>query len=153
MLHLNYCCIIWGSCNKYLLERILKLQKRLVRIITNSSFLAHTKPLFFSLNILPIYALYEYNLGIFMFSFYKNLLPTSLNNMFTLNLHTHSYNVRNKYNTRVYYGRTSFSRTIIKHKGPILRNNLPSELKQCKSLNTFKYKLKSHLLKNYSNSI
>ena len=146
--YLNYCCIIWGSCNKYLVDRILKLQKRLVRIITSSTFLAHTKPLFLNLNILPIYALYEYNLGIFMFSFHRNLLPRSFNNMFSLNLQAHEYNTRNKYDFRVYYGRTSFSRTIVKYKGPILWNNLPPEIRQCKSLNTFKNKLKSHLLNN-----
>ena len=42
--HLNYCIIIWGMCNKYLLERLHKLQKRVVRIITISSFLSHAKP-------------------------------------------------------------------------------------------------------------
>ena len=31
--HLNYCIILWGCCNKYLLERLYKLQKRAVRIV------------------------------------------------------------------------------------------------------------------------
>ena len=145
--HLNYCSIIWGSCSKYLLDRILKLQKRVVRIITNSSFLAHTKPLFISLNILPIYDLYKYNLGIFMFSFYKNLLPQSFDNLFSQNIQVHNYNTRNKFDFRVHYGRTSYSHSVIRYKGPTLWNNLPLEVRDCKSLNTFKYKLKTYLLK------
>ena len=31
--HLDYCCSIWGDCSKYLLESLLKLQKRAARII------------------------------------------------------------------------------------------------------------------------
>ena len=59
--YLNYCNINWGSCNKYLLDRIYKLQKRAIRILTQSSFLAHTRPLFLKCKILPIFELYKYN--------------------------------------------------------------------------------------------
>ena len=54
--HLNYCIILWGCCNKYLLERLYKLQKRAVRIVTQSSYLSHSKPLFIRLRILPIFS-------------------------------------------------------------------------------------------------
>lgn len=43
---LNYCNIIWGFTSKSNLDRILKLEKRLIRIISHSSFLAHSDPLF-----------------------------------------------------------------------------------------------------------
>ena len=40
--HLNYAILVWGyKCN-----RLVKLQKRLVRIITRSKYNAHTDPLF-----------------------------------------------------------------------------------------------------------
>ena len=80
--HLNYCIILWGKCNKYLLERLHKLQKRAVRVITKSSFLSHSEPLFVKLKVLPIYQLYEYNVGIFMFLFNKELLPELFSSLF-----------------------------------------------------------------------
>ena len=91
--HLNYCIILWGKCNMYLLERLHKLQKRAVRIITNSSFLSHSNPLFMKLKVLPIFQLYEYNLGIFMFLYHKELLPDLFNSLFVKNMDIHNYDI------------------------------------------------------------
>ena len=43
--HLNYCLILWGS---YIKEshRLHLLQKKALRIITNSHYLAHSEPIF-----------------------------------------------------------------------------------------------------------
>ena len=51
---LNYACQIWGlSDNKYI-DRIFKIQKNALRIITKSGFNAHTNPLFKELKILKL---------------------------------------------------------------------------------------------------
>ena len=52
--HLNYSLIVWG----FDLSRILLLQKRAMRTITNSWYRTHTTPMFKSLNILKINYLY-----------------------------------------------------------------------------------------------
>ena len=44
--HISYCIVIWGKCANYLLDRIFILQKRAIRIITNSHFLTSTDRLF-----------------------------------------------------------------------------------------------------------
>ena len=80
--NLNYGIILWGSSNKYLLESLLKLHKRIVRIITNSDFRSHSMPLSKKLHILTVYKLHNYNLGIFMFLYNKNLLPKIFNSIF-----------------------------------------------------------------------
>ena len=144
--HLNYCIILWGCCNKYLLERLYKLQKRAVRIVTQSSYLSHSKPLFIKLRILPIFQLYEYNLGIFMFLFKKQLLPDMFNSLFIQNSDVHNYDTRTKSHLRVEYGTLKFSHTILTYKGPIFWNNLPNSIKESVSLNSFKKKLKNFLL-------
>ena len=41
--HLSYCNIVWGNCATYLLQKLFLLQKRAIRAITKSHFLAHTK--------------------------------------------------------------------------------------------------------------
>ena len=48
--HINYCLMTWGFQN----QRINKLQKIVIRIITLSKFNAHTSPLFKKLKFLTI---------------------------------------------------------------------------------------------------
>ena len=65
--YLNYCNLIWASANtSVLLNKVLIVQKRFIRLMTFSDYLAHSKPLFFRLYILPIYELYEYNLAVYV---------------------------------------------------------------------------------------
>ena len=40
--HLSYATIIWGNCPKTLINRLVVLQKKAIRAITNSSYRAHT---------------------------------------------------------------------------------------------------------------
>ena len=67
--YLNYCIIVWGNCAMYLTQKIFLLQKRAVRVITNSFYRAHTDQLFFKLNILKFHDLYEITVAVFMFSY------------------------------------------------------------------------------------
>ena len=139
----------------YLLERFHKLQKRAVHVITFSSYfnLSHSDPLFVKLHvkILPIFRLYEYNIGIFMFSFNKELLP-EIFLLFIKNIDIYEYNTRSKQGSkqhfRVQYGRTSFSHSLGTNQGHKLWNDLhvPSNIKNCLSLNSFKRKFKKNLL-------
>ena len=48
--HLRYCELSWGFKS----DKIFKLQKRAVRIITCSKYNAHTEPLFKMLNLIKI---------------------------------------------------------------------------------------------------
>ena len=51
--HLNYCLILWGS---YIKEnhRLHLLQKKALRIITNSHYIAHSEPIFKDVRCLKI---------------------------------------------------------------------------------------------------
>ena len=48
--HINYMILVWGHHHK----SITQLQKRAIRVITLSKYLAHTEPLFENLNILKV---------------------------------------------------------------------------------------------------
>ena len=73
--YLSYCNIIWGNCASYLLQKLLLLQKRAIRVITKSPHLAHTEVLFHKQNILNIYDLHSYFVASYMFSYLQNYLP------------------------------------------------------------------------------
>ena len=65
--HINYGILLWGKANKGYMNKILKIQKKAIRIITNSPYLCHTEPLFEKLNLLNVFDIYKKELGIFMF--------------------------------------------------------------------------------------
>ena len=61
--YLTYCNIVWSSIYVTNLNRILLLQKRAVRILTNSEYRAHSDPLFKQLKILDIFKLIYFTLA------------------------------------------------------------------------------------------
>ena len=57
--HFQYCCSVWGCCNTAEIQHLQKLQNRVARIITNSSFDAAIKPMFESLGMETIQQLID----------------------------------------------------------------------------------------------
>ena len=53
--HISYCTIVWGHCSQTLINKLFVLQKRAIRIITNSHPRTPSKALFMKYNILPIH--------------------------------------------------------------------------------------------------
>ena len=75
--YLHYCVLVWG----YKTDRLLKLQKKSVRIITNSHFLAHSDPLFKKLKILKIEDIFQIHQFNFYYKFLNSSLPQCLNHI------------------------------------------------------------------------
>ena len=92
---LIYCVEIWGSASDAHLLPLILLQKKIVRVINFSPYLAHTKDIYLKLNILPFKDLVVHRIGMQMF---KNNL--AVGNLFTANATIHSYNTRNKHKLR-----------------------------------------------------
>ena len=61
------------------LEKIHKLQKWAVRIISNSYYRSHSAPLFQKHDILNVYDSYKLEFGVFMYKYFNGLLPMSFN--------------------------------------------------------------------------
>ena len=96
--YLTYGILLWGNANKMYLNKLYKLQKRAVRMISNSSYLSHSKPLFEKFNILNIFQMYEKESNIFMYKNKNGLLPKSFDDMFQNFESIHRYNTRHKEN-------------------------------------------------------
>lgn len=73
--HINYGLLLWGRD----LNRISKLQKKAVRIITGSEYLAHAEPLFKHLGILKVQDMYSLKLFKLYYNLSYNLLPSYFN--------------------------------------------------------------------------
>ena len=60
----TYGILLWGDSAYIHLEPLILVQKKIIRIVTRSEYLAHTAPLFKRTQILPIKKIYKYFLGI-----------------------------------------------------------------------------------------
>ena len=79
--YINYGIPIWGKACKTYLEKIHKLQKWAVRLLSNSYYHSHSAPLFQKHDILDVYVSYKLELGVFMY--FNDLLSMSFNAFFT----------------------------------------------------------------------
>ncbi len=79
--HLLYCTSIYSCTSQTNINKIFLQQKKAIRIITNSSYTAHTAPLFTSLNILPLEKIITHAKLSFMHTVYYETAPTSFNNI------------------------------------------------------------------------
>ena len=127
-----------GRTYKSHLNDILVLQKKLVRIITNSDYLAHTDPLFHSTGILKINELYEYHLTLYAFRNKNNFVSSS-----------HAYQTRQSHHAVPAFSRLSVYQRSLFHAVPPIFNSLPQDIKTCSNLQSFKKAVKNRLLSRY----
>ena len=172
--HIVYDIQVWGSAFDTELNKILILQKKSVRILTNNYHfplepgpLVSSNPLFKDLEILKVRDVYKFHVAKFIFSCLSFNSPIIFHDWFTLNHNIHDYNtvsntiinqdnyfdvgvpsVTNKLHTRgsrlVNYGGK-----LLKVVGPILWNSLPAQVRDCQSINSFKFSLKKLLIEQY----
>jgi hypothetical protein len=94
--HLSYCPIILGCLSTSLLNRLFKVQKKAIRIITGSAYNAHTLPLFIKHKILPLEKIIKQKKLQFMHSVIYGYAPKSFSNTWTSNDDRQgNYNLRN----------------------------------------------------------
>jgi hypothetical protein len=131
-----------------ILRRILNIQKRYVRLITFSDYLAHSDPLFLKLNILTVNQIYNYQLGIYMYKILHELIPHLSHHHFVSNMNIHDHNTRSSRHLHAPYCRTKLRQSTIQFQGPRMWNMLPGEIKSAPSISIFKKRLKKHYEKS-----
>jgi len=95
--HLSYCPVILNCLNKSNFNRLEKIQKKAIRIITESPYNAHTQPLFFSNKILPLEKIVKQGKLLFMHSVFYKYSPMSFQNVWQKNSDRQiSQNLRNE---------------------------------------------------------
>ena len=143
--YVAHCNIIWASTYPTRLKPILRTQKKLVRIITFANYTEKSGPLFKSLKILNIFELNTYLTKVFMYSWNHDKLPAFFDNFFKTNKSILSYNTRSASKVHIEFRRTNYCKFAISFKGAITWNNLPIEITNISSFNTFKTKLKEYV--------
>ena len=147
--YLNYGILAWGNTHQTLLDKLLLLQKKALRVVFNLHARAHTDILFFENNILKIKDLHSFQLGQFMYNLNTNSLPKIFNDLFFTNEHVHNYPTRQSREFHLPLLRTILAQNTFVFTGPRYWNNLDHSFKGAKTLVSFKYILRKHLLKSY----
>ena len=152
--HLSYGIPVWGKCDSMYSNKLLLIQKKIVRAISFSKFSAPSKPLFKDLNILRFEDIFKSQMASLMWDYDHGNLPESLNTLFTRRSDVHSLNLRNTRNQRLYtatkkntkFGSNSFSKI-----GSQLLNDLKdlNIYNESNSRNVFMMKYKKILINNY----
>ena len=151
--HISYCNINWGGCPKSYSDRVFKLQKKAIRLISKSSYNSHSAPLFHKLNVLSLSDICQLQTGMFMYKCKNRLLPRYITDLFPINASIHSYQTRSSNDFHFPKIRTSYAKSTLFFTGPKLWSSLPNEIKNSVSLQSFKRKLKKHLINSYRNQL
>ena len=146
--YFTYCVSVWGCAPQYLMNRPFILQKRLIRIVAGASYLAHTNPLFISLNILKLQDLYELRCLIFIFKVFK-----CDSNYYVIDF-INTYQIAHDHDTRTQKIRLpavsllQYKHSVV-YKSISLWNNLPNNIKSANNVISLKRLFTSHKLSFY----
>ena len=144
--YFNYALEVWGEARECYLGPLFRLQKRVVRIITGSSRLEHTAPLFKELKLLQLKQVHVYKVGLIMFRVWHYKTPHVFSSLFIRNEEFHSYNTRQYLQFHVPIARTDYMKRAISSKGVRIWNSVCChETIDC-SYVSFKQSLKKRLL-------
>ena len=137
----GYVNVIWTTCNKDSLGRVIKLQKRAARVILKADTMSPSVPLFNRLKWLPFYEETKVTRCMLVYKRVRGDLPSYLKKLLKLNSSLHGRNTRySNYNLLcpLYKRQTEGGRTFAVQTCQIW-NGLPLGLRQKKSLNSFRY--------------
>ena len=137
--NLIYCILIWGSTFETHINRLVLVQKKIIRLITNSNYNAHTDILFHQTGILRFPELFEYFLASYAF------VQNSRGNF---SYPTHDYPTRNHSNPVSERQRICVTQRSLRYLAPDIFSKLSDDLRNINSLNVFRRKLKCKLLES-----
>ena len=150
--HKNYCIMAWG----YKGPRLLKIQKKSVRIITLSGYSSHSEPLFKQLNMLKIADQLRWQELKFYFKFiHKNLPAYSLEWEFISNVNIQLHDTRTSSKIHTVRTKHEFAKTCLNYNLPHSINAIPTivvEKIQTHSLRGFTTYAKQFLIQKYTDT-
>ena len=145
----------WQYTSKTNINKVFKLQKKCLRMMTFSDFDAPSDPLFKKLELLKLQDIFNLRVIEYIYDYFNTCLPPTLNKMFTLASDIHSHQTRSVDKLFIpqvrshHYGTNSLT-----YSAPALWNsflNITDLLNNVPSKCILKKRLKTHFLKAYEN--
>ena len=79
---LSYGIVIWGLAHPSILDRLFKVQKRVIRAISFKDRYTHTTPLFYELKILKLHDIHSFKLLCFVYECTNNSITPAFDSFF-----------------------------------------------------------------------
>ena len=139
--YLLFGIVAWDRDGKIYRTKILRLQKRALRLLFFGDYKSHAIPFFISSNLLPLELFYFKSVAILMYDVFNNLSPPQMTNTFNFQSNIHPYNTRSssRGNFFVQYSRLEKQNKSFSRVGVKVWNSLPVEMRHT-SLANFKRK-------------
>ena len=131
------------------MEKILILQKRVVRLMNFANYNSHAVPYFISADVMPINMLYVKLSSLLMRDVHNNLIPFNLSGMFTLSHQIHNHNTRSSSTGNYYinFSRLNQNKNSFSRIGCKIWNSIPGNLRNLPK-HIFKEKITAILFQN-----
>ena len=146
--YLHYGIEAWGNTYNVHLDPLIKMQKRAVRIISSSSYKAHTEPIFKDLKLLNVTNIYRLNVLMFMYKLKHGILPNVFGGIFKKNSEIHDYNTKESQKYHTPFWRLQCVRRSIRVQGVYYWNYISDKIDYACTPETFKIHIKTFLLSN-----
>ena len=146
--HVIYGIEIYGNACQAVLDKLYKLNNKLLRILLNKNKHTPVINLYASYNTLPISKLFDLQLLICLhkYVYLTNLLPLIFHSYFSLNSNTHNHLTRRNSVLVIYRSRSAIGQKCTEDLACKLWNSVPLSLKTIASPTMFKHKCKAYLL-------
>ena len=150
--HLNFGILAWG----YECERIAKLQKKVIRIITTSKYNAHSEPILKKLKLLRVGDILRLQELKFYYKFKNNKLPQYLQNLpIRPNTDMHNHATRTRHDIHLNKTYHEYAKNCIRINLPKIVNSTPIEILEkvdSHSLHGFSGYIKTKIIDSYADS-
>ena len=149
---LDHCNSLLSGIPAYLLQRLQRVQNTAARVVTRGRKFDRITPVLKSLHWLPVRLRIQFKTMLLTYKALHGIAPSYIRELLVLHNPPRTLRSSNKFKlvvpiTRLKsYGDRSFSKAA-----PSLWNSLPEEIKDSKSVDSFKNKLKTHLMKEAFN--
>ena len=145
MSKLGYLIQVWGGCEKYLVKALQILQNRAARIVTGKSWWTPTRRLLQDCKWLSVKQLIFFQTALQTHKILVGDKPEYFRQRMST---THPVRTRQATGGSIWRGGEDQTGTSFTSRGAQAYNSIPTHIRSCKTLPTFKYKLKQWVSSN-----
>ena len=141
---ITYMIVVWGGTEKFIVRAVQVMQNKAARCVTKQSWFTPTRTLLLQCNWLSIEQLIVFHTALQVWSIKTNKCPHYLHSK----LQPGRTRSAAQGNLDIPVVQTSVASKSFKVRGPLVWNQIPPEIRSCRSRETFKKKLKEWIRVN-----